>query len=66
MFYRYTIDKPDNVEEIVNGLKKYNTINILNKEISNNDYITINHFKTKNILDGYTLDDNNSNSIIYK
>ena len=60
MFYRYTIEKPADVEDIVKGLKNQSTMNIKKKKIDESDYITIDKFKIKNVLDGYTEDENTS------
>ena len=64
MYYRYTADKPDDVEEIVNGLKNYKTINIKKRTLNEDEYIVKKHFKMKNIMEGYTLDQNNINKDI--
>ena len=64
MLYRYTMEKPDDVKELVNGWKNYKTINISKKELLDSEYIIIGNFKIKNIMDGYTIDETNSNSNI--
>ena len=57
MLYKYTYKKPDTVEDVVKGLKNYNTIKITKKNLNDNEYITKKNFKMKNIMDGYTLDE---------
>lgn len=64
MFYRYTIERPDNIEEIVNGYKNYNTLNIKKNVLDENEYVIKKHFKMKNILEDYILDEENINKDI--
>ena len=65
MYYRYTAKKPDNVEEIVKGLKNQKKVNIEKKTLQDNEYATMNeHVKIKNIFEGYTKGDVVADSIV--
>ena len=65
MYYRYTADKPSNVEEIVKGLKNQKKVNIEKKTLQDNEYTTMNeHVKIKNIFEGYTKGDVVADSIV--
>ena len=66
MYYRYTMEKPDNVKEIVNGFKNSKTITINRKELTEDEYVTNRHVKMKNILDGYSLEENYGAVTSYK
>ena len=63
MFYRYTFEKPADVEDIVKGLKNQSTMNIKKNVLDESEYITIDKFKIKNVLDGYTEDENHSKHV---
>ena len=66
MFYRYTIDKPADVEDIVKGLKNQKELKINKQELSENEYITVKNIKMKNILDDYEEVENVSTKTSYK
>ena len=67
MYYRYTMDKPEDISEIVNGFKNPNTIHITKKVLSEGEYFTKDHFKMRNIFDGYVLtEDNTANVFMYR
>ena len=66
MFYRYTVDKPDNVENVVKGLKNQKILKINKQELSENEYITVKNIKMKNILDDYEEVENVSTKTSYK
>jgi hypothetical protein len=65
-FYRYTVDKPDNVENVVKGLKNQKILKINKQELSENEYITVKNIKMKNILDDYEEVENVSTKTSYK
>ena len=65
-YYRYTIDKPDNVENIVDGLKNQKVLKIEKQELSENEYIIEKNIKMKNILDGYDKVENVPTKTSYK
>ena len=66
MYYRYTMEKPDNVKEIVNGFKNSKTITINRKELTEDEYVINRHVKMKNILDGYSLEESYGAVTSYK
>ena len=66
MFYRYTIEKPADVEDIVKGLKNQKELKFNKQELSENEYITVKNIKMKNILDGYEEVENVSTKTSYK
>ncbi len=67
MLYRYSFEKPDNIEDIVKGLKNQKTLKIKKNKLNDNEYITIENYKIKNILDGYKENDNGSSYVrLYK
>lgn len=49
----YTYKKPDNVDEILKGLKNSKEIKIYKRTIPESDYFVLGNFKMKNVLDGY-------------
>ena len=49
----YTYKKPDNVDEILKGLKNSKEIKIYKRTIPESDYFVLDNFKMKNVLDGY-------------
>ena len=49
----YTYKKPDNVDEILKGLKNNKEIKIYKRTIPEPDYFVLDNFKMKNVLDGY-------------
>ena len=59
MYYKYTCEKPEGIEEVIAGLKNSKTIKISKKVLPENEYVTKKHFKMKNIMDGYILDESN-------
>ena len=66
MFYRYTIEKPADVEDIVKGLKNQKELKIYKQELSEKEYITVKNIKMKNILDDYEEVENVSTKTSYK
>ncbi len=66
MFYRYTIEKPADVEDIVKGLKNQKELKINKQDLSENEYITVKNIKMKNILDDYEEVENVSTKTSYK
>ena len=55
-----SINPKDEYKEIIAGLKKQSEITITKKEIPEEDYYIVNnHFKIKNILDGYQKEKDN-------
>ena len=55
---KYTYPKPDNVKEIVEGLKNPKEVKILKKTIPDNDYLTIENFRIRNDLKDYKFEEN--------
>ena len=67
MFYRYTIERPDNVEDVVKGLKNQSTMTIKKNVLEESEYVTVGQYKVKNILDGYKEDEDSSKHVkIYR
>jgi len=56
---KYTLDKPNNIDEIVNGLNNQKTIKIY-KKIIDEEYFTMSGFKIKNVFNDYVLQERNS------
>lgn len=52
----YTFKKPENVDEIVNGLKNSKEIKVYKRTIPENEYFVLGNFKIKNVFDGYVQD----------
>ena len=49
----YTYKKPDNVDEILKGLKNSKEISVYKRTIPENEYFVLGSFKMKNVLEGY-------------
>ena len=66
-YYRYTFAKPDDVKDVVEGLKKQKTVNIVKNNLNEEEYITVGKLKIKNILDEYKIFDTKTDDhIVYK
>ena len=65
-YYRYTMDKPEGVENVVKGLKNKKEMTITKQSLSENEYVTVNHVKVRNVLDGYEEKENSTTKISYK
>lgn len=52
---KYTLKKPDNVEEIVKGLKNQKEIKIYKRTLSNDEYFEIENLKIRNDFKDYEL-----------
>lgn len=55
----YTLTKPDNVEEVIKGLKNKKEITV-NKKSINEEYLTVKDFKIRNDFKDFKLNDRNS------
>ena len=49
----YTFKKPENVDEILKGLKNNKEIKVYKRTIPENEYFVLGSFKMKNVFDGY-------------
>ena len=56
---KYTLEKPINVSNVINGLKNQKTINIYKRTINSN-YFSMSGFKIRNDFDGYVLNERDS------
>ena len=52
---KYTLKRPDNVSEIVKGLRNTREIKIYKRSIASEEYFKIENFKIKNIISDYSL-----------
>lgn len=52
---KYTFKKPDNVDEIVRGLKNQKEINVNKRTLTKEEYLTIENFKIRNDFKDYEL-----------
>lgn len=52
---KYTLDKPSNAIEIVNGLKRQKEIKINKRTIPKDEYLTVENFKIRNDFKDYEL-----------
>jgi transcriptional regulator with XRE-family HTH domain len=48
LLHKYTLEKPDNVDEVVKGLKNSKEIKVYKRTISESDYFVIENFKIRN------------------
>lgn len=61
---KYTFKKPDNVDEILKGLKNQKEIKIYKRTIPEKDYLELNYFKIRNDFEDYKRVENEPNSPI--
>jgi len=59
---KYSSKKPDNANEIVNGLRNTKEIKIYKRTLSEDEYLVLDNFKLKNEFDGYEFIQQNINS----
>jgi len=54
---KYTLDRPDNVDEIIKGLKNQKEIKVIKRTISEDEYLNIENFKIRNDFKDYKFVD---------
>lgn len=57
---KYTLKKPENVEELLKGIKNNREIKIYKRTINEDEYFKVDNFKIRNDFKDYVLDDRNS------
>ncbi len=56
LLHKYTLKRPDSVDKVIAGLKNSKDVKIYKRTLPEDEYLTLDNFKIRNVLDGYELD----------
>ena len=62
---KYTLEKPDTVDEVVKGLNNNREIKVYKRSLNEDEYFTVDDFKIRNDFKDFVLDNRNSEAEPY-
>ena len=60
---KYTLNKPNNINEVVSGLKNMKEIKVYKRTLPDDEYLILDNFKIKNDFEDYEFAEHNINNI---